>query len=81
MIDSQPRKKIKVSGGGTAGPPYIIVPVDQLARIQQSLDQYQIQYWVDSDSISLDGDPAVTFINLDDSEDAKKIQAILDDAA
>ena len=80
MIDSKTRQKIRVSVDGTAGP-YIMVPVDQLSHVRQNLDKHTIQYWVDSNAISLDGKPSVTVINFGRSEDPKKVQALLDNAA
>lgn len=80
MIDSQTRRKLVVSSGGTAGP-YIMVPEDQLGEVQELLDQHRINYWVESNAISLDGKPAVAVINLGHAGDATKIQAILDSAA
>lgn len=77
MIDSQAQKPVKVSPGGTAGP-YIRIPLDQLPRLREKLDQHKVRYWVDSHAISLDGKPPVIYVNLGLSEDAKRIQAILD---
>ena len=80
MIDSQSRRQIRVSIDGTAGP-YIRVPVDQLSHVRQILDQQEIHYWVESDAISFNGNPAVAIVNLGRSEDARKVQTVLDDAS
>jgi hypothetical protein len=79
MIDSQTRRKLRVSIDGTAGP-YIMVPVDQLSEVQELLDQNEIKHWAESDAISLDGGPAVAVINLGHDGDAAKVQSILDSA-
>jgi len=78
MIDSQTREEIRVSQDKNSGP-YIMAPLDQLPQIRAKLDRHLIVYWVDSDAISIDNEPYVIFINFGRTEDAKKIQAILDD--
>jgi len=80
MIDTQNRREIRVTTDGAAGP-YIMIPLNQLSQVRERLDQHAIRYWVDPDAISLDGNPAVAVINLGLSENAKAVQAILDDAA
>lgn len=80
MIDSQTGRPVEVATDGTAGP-YIMVSMDQLSQVRERLDQYKIPYWVDSDAISLDGKPAFVIINLGLSEDATRVQAVLDDDA
>jgi hypothetical protein len=80
MIDSQTQSKTRVSSDGTAGP-YLMVRLDQLSRVRAILDQQKIQYWVDSDAISLNGKPAIVIVNFGRSEDAKRIQTVLDQAS
>ena len=80
MIDIQTRREIRVSTGGTAGP-YIVVPLEQLARVRAILNEHGISYWVEPDAISLDEKPAVAIVNLGLSGDARKVQELLDDAA
>jgi hypothetical protein len=80
MTDSQAREKIRVSTDGTAGP-YIMVPLEQLKRVRDLLDKNQVTYWVESDAISVDGKPAIAFINLGVSADANEVQALLNSAA
>ena len=79
MDDSQNLSNIRVSNDATGGP-YIIVPVAQLSQVREKLNRNNVPYWVDSHSISLDGKPAVIFVNLGRSENPIKIQAILDGA-
>ena len=80
MTDSQAREKIRVSTDGTAGP-YIMVPLEQLKRVRDLLDKNQVPYWVESDAVSVDGKPAIAFINLGASADANEVQALLNSAA
>jgi hypothetical protein len=80
MTDSQTRGKIRVSTDGSARP-YIMVPLEQLKGIRDLLDKNHVTYWVESDAISVDGKPAISFINLGLSADANKVQSLLDSAA
>ena len=57
-----------------------MVTVTQLDAVLAVLDSNQVRYWVDSDAISLDNEPAITVINFGRSGDAARIQAILDEA-
>lgn len=77
MTDTITKKRFRVSGDGTAGP-YLMVPLLQLKEVQRLLDSHQISYWVDENAISLDGQPAVAFINFGRAVEGKRIQAILD---
>jgi hypothetical protein len=56
-----------------------MVPMHQLSRVRETLDSHQISYWVDREAISLDGKPAIAFVNLGRLEDARRIQALFDD--
>ncbi len=78
MIDSQTREEIRVSQGKNSGP-YIRAQLVQLPQIREKLDRHPIVYWVDSDAISIDDEPYVIYINFGRTEDAGRIQAILDD--
>ncbi len=79
MIDTQMRRPIRVSTGGTAGP-YIMVPVDQLDIDRTLLDRHEIRNWVESDAISVNGKPEIAIINLGLAGDSSRVQAILDEA-
>jgi hypothetical protein len=79
MIDEMTRRPLRVSSDGIAGP-YLIVPVDQVARVRERLDRHSIRYWVDEEGISLDRKPAITVVNFGRSGDAGQIQAALDEA-
>lgn len=79
MNDSETQERIVVHTEGTGGP-YIMVPLDQLAAIEEVLRKDQVSYWVDSDAISLDGKPAVIVINLGRGTDVNRVQSLLDDA-
>lgn len=79
MIDSTTHRPIVVSTDGDAGP-YIIVPVDQLEAITAVLQDGQVDFWIDSHAISIDGQPEVTVVNLSSDADAGQIQGLLDRA-
>lgn len=79
MIDAQTRKPIRVLTEGTARP-YIMTSVDQLDRVRELLVGHAIPHWVEPDAISLDGKPAVAFINLGSRSDADRVQSLLDEA-
>jgi hypothetical protein len=80
MIESQARSGVRVSTDD-ATRPYIKVPVDQLRRVREVLDNNQVSYWVEPNEISVGGMPPVAFINLAASADVKMVQALLDSAA
>ncbi len=77
MIDTGTKKKITVSTDGTAGP-YIMVLVEQLAKVRAILDANAIPYWVDEAAISLNGKPEVTVVNLSQGCDSSHVQDLLD---
>ena len=79
MIDEMTKDSLRVSTDGIAGP-YLMVPVTQLDEVLAVLDRHKVRYWVDADAISLDNEPAVTLINFGRSNEAVRIQAILDEA-
>lgn len=77
MRDVTTKEPLYVSTDGTAGP-YIMVPVTQLEELRSLLDRHQIRYEVDEDVISLNDEPEVAIVNLDRSQDAGRVQKILD---
>lgn len=77
MINTNTRIGLSVSVDGTAGP-YIMVPVSQLAQVQQLLDEHGIGYYVDENAISLDGKPEIVVIDLGYRSDPRRVQSILD---
>jgi len=77
MTDATTQQRLRVSTDGTAGP-YITVPVSQLDEIKRILDDRRIRYWVEENSISWEGSPYVTVINLGREGDADSVQVILD---
>jgi hypothetical protein len=79
MIDVMTKRPFRVSTDGVAGP-YLMVPVDQLDLVKEVLDRGRIRYWVDSDAISLDCEPAITVVNFGRAGDTDRIQAVLDGA-
>lgn len=79
MTDQTTKRRLAVSGGGTAAA-YIMVPLSQLDAVQKLLDAHQVSYWPDELAISLDGEPEVVFINLGRGADPDKVQQFLDSA-
>jgi hypothetical protein len=79
MTDTTTQKPLHVSTEGTAGP-YIRLPLSQVDEVTRLLDDHRIRYWVKENSISLDGGPYISTINLRREGDAQAVQAILDDA-
>ena len=80
MTDSTTNKPIRVSDGGTPWP-NIVVPTSQLDRVRTLLESNRIRFWVDHQSISFDGKPPVSFVNLGRDTDADRVQALLDSVA
>ncbi len=80
MNDSQTKEEIRVITDGTTRP-YMMIPVDQLGAIRESLDRDHIEHWVSTYAISLGGKTHIAFLYLVRSEDVSKVQAILDSRA
>ncbi len=57
-----------------------MVPVDQLNQVRKFLNANDIPHWVDLNTISVDGRPAVAVINLSKKTDPRRVQALLDAA-
>ena len=74
VIDEE---RIEVSVDGIAGP-YIIIPLDQLERVETLLKSNSVGYWVDSGAISLDGSPYYSIVNLGRQGDGDFVQQLLD---
>jgi hypothetical protein len=79
MIDTETQQRILVHTEGTGGP-YIMVPIDQVGAIKQLLQDKHVSFWVDTDAISLDGNPAISVVNLGRGADVARIQQLLDAA-
>ena len=80
MIDTTTKKRICVSADGTARA-YIMVPTNQLDKVRDLLETNRVRFWVDHNAISIDGKPAVTFVNLGRDTDTKQVQTLLDTVA
>lgn len=80
MLDISTNKKMYVSTDGTAGP-YIMVPVEQLAKVRALLDANDIPYWVDEAAISLNRKAEITVVNLGRACDPSHVQDLLDQAS
>jgi len=79
MIDVTTERPLKVSTNGTVGP-YIRVAVSQLDDLTRLLKSHGIGYAVDELSLSLNGAPAMTVVNLGRRGDAAAAQRIIDSA-
>jgi hypothetical protein len=79
MTDTTTQKPLRVSTESTAGP-YIMLPLSQIDEVTRLLDDHHIRYWVEENSISLNGGPYISTINLGREGNAQAVQAILDDA-
>ncbi len=77
MIDTETRDRIRVHTEGTGGP-YIMAPADQVGDIERLLLDNCVSFWVDSDAISLDGNPAIIVVNLGRGADVARVQQLLD---
>lgn len=80
MIDVSTQKPLQVRNEGTVGP-YVCVPLDQLDRVRQHLDQHGIHYRVSENALSLNGGPYLVDVNFARNADPEAIQAVLDAAA
>jgi hypothetical protein len=80
MIDATTKKPLRVSNEYPPAP-YIRLPLSQLDEVRRLLDNHQIGYWVREYTISLDGGPERTVINLNPGTDVTTVQAILDSAS
>ena len=79
MIDEMRNDRFRVKDAPKAGP-FLMLPLSQLGRVREVLDQNAIHYWVDSFAISLDHKPPRVVINFGRTGDANQIQALLDEA-
>jgi hypothetical protein len=79
MTDTTTQKPLRVSADRTARA-YIMLPLSQVEEVQRLLDAHGVRHWVEDNSISLDGGPYISTIQLGRDENAKAVQAILDNA-
>jgi hypothetical protein len=79
MSDKLTLSRLQVKSDVVAGP-YLMLPLSELPCVRERLDRHAIWYWVDSIAISLDSKPAKVVINFDRTDDAARIQAVLDEA-
>ena len=77
MIDTITHKPIEVeTEGGRGG--YLEVPEEQLSKITALLDANQVSYWVDEETLSIDGGPETALITLSRHTDPAVVQRLLD---
>jgi len=79
MTDATTQQPLQVLTDGTAGP-YIMLPVSQLDKVKQLLDDHHVRYWVEENAISMNGGPYTTVINFGREGNSTAVQAILDQA-
>lgn len=77
MIDAATRQPLQVIDGGQAGP-YLVIRIDQLDPVLAALDEASVDYWVDEEAVSVDGDPEVTFVNFSEDTNRQSLQHLLD---
>jgi hypothetical protein len=77
MIDETTQERLRVSTADSG--PYLWIAMTQLDAVRAELDRHKVRYWVDAEAISLDNEPYVTVISFYRSEDAARIQSILDE--
>lgn len=77
MIDAITRERIIIHAEGTGGP-YLMVADEQLEAVTDALRAHDVPHWVDEDTISLDGEPAVAVVNLGRGTDVPAVQRLLD---
>ena len=77
MTDNDTQKPVQVLNYGTAGP-FIHLPLSQVEVVERILKSHDIRYWVAENSISLNGGPYRSTIDLGRDGNAEAVQAILD---
>jgi hypothetical protein len=77
MIDTMTNERLTVTTPRLGGA-YICLPLTQLDQVTAMLAAHKINYWVDAESLSIDGQPEIIWINLMDESDAATVQRLLD---
>ena len=77
MVDAVTNERLVVHGEAMTGS-HIIVPVQQLARVTQALTHEGVRFWVSSESVQLDDQPAVIFVKLSRTSNTAAVQQLLD---
>jgi hypothetical protein len=77
MIDTTTNERLTVTTPRFGGA-YICLPEAQRAQVTALLDAHKVKYWVDEESLSLNGEPEVTWINLMPPTDPTMVQRLLD---
>jgi hypothetical protein len=80
MTDKTTNNLLRIFGNGSAAA-YLMVPLIQLVEVRRLLEDHGIGFWVDEKAISLNGQPAVAFVNFVSGTERQKIQEILDRVA
>ena len=77
MIDAITQERILIHADGAAWP-YLMVAEAQLEAVIRALEARHVPHWVDEDTISVDGEPAVAVVNLGRGADVMAVQRLLD---
>lgn len=78
MHDPVTNQRIEV-GPDTGGGAYILVRVTQLEAVETVLRRQQIAYYLDAETVSTNGKPPATVVNLPRGADERRIQQMIDD--
>jgi len=78
MIDAVTRERVLIHAQGK-GSPYFMVPEEQLSAVTTALQDHDVPFWIDEDTISIDGEPAIAFVNLSRGADVAAVQQFLDE--
>lgn len=81
MTDSMTHKRIEVLADAEGRWPHLIVPVDQLDAVTEILRAGGLSFWPDSETLSMNGEPPVVFINFASGTDGRQVQRLLDAAS
>jgi hypothetical protein len=57
------------------------LPLKQLEPVRKLLTDHGIRFWVGHHAVSVNGGPAIVWINIRKGSDSRQIQALLDQAA
>lgn len=78
MVNTTLDERLTVSDEGTVGP-YILLPSDQIERVEKVLSRAGIRHWSEDNVISMNGHTEIGAIHLGHSADVAAVQAVLDD--
>ena len=77
ILDAITQKPLVVSGADTPWP-HIRLPRDQVPELRAFLDQHGVRHTVRENSISFDGGPYMSVVDLARGTDPRPVQSLLD---